>query len=181
MKKARSDAKLLNLPEAQQAQLADWLLGGMPYHQAQALVEKEFGVKVSSLSGFAGFWREVCAPALVARRRKAVEAAEVMGSELSSGSGALDRATVDGIKQKAFELAIAPQSDPKDVKALFVLLQKAADQDLKNRQLALEERRVALLEKKAAQAEAAEGVVKDSTLTAEEQRKRIKEIFGMAA
>ena len=62
--KLRSDAKLLNLPEEQQAQLADWLLSGMPYHVARATVETEFGVRVA-LSAFTQFWNEVCAGAYI--------------------------------------------------------------------------------------------------------------------
>ena len=129
MRKTRSDAKLLNLPEEQQAQLAEWLLDGMPYHIAKIKAQADFGVSVG-LAAFSGFYQEVCVPQLLVRRTRARETADQIGEDLASRPGNFDAATVDAIKQKAFELAISPQSNPKDVKALFVLLQKQRQQEL---------------------------------------------------
>ena len=137
LKKPRADAKLLNLPEEQQAQLAEWLLNGMPYHAAKEAVAKEFKVSCS-LSALSGFYSEVCVPALLKRRSQAVMAAEEIAAEASQSPGRFDAATVDAIKQKAFELAISPMSKPKDVKSLFMLLQKSRDQELKSQSLDLE-------------------------------------------
>ena len=68
---------LLNMPEEHQARLADWLLGGMTYHEANLLVEKEFGLKLSSSYGrYSRFWAEVCVPHLVARRSRMAGTAE---------------------------------------------------------------------------------------------------------
>ena len=50
MRRPRPDAVLLNLPEEQPANLADWLLSGVPYHDARARVEKEFGVSLARRS-----------------------------------------------------------------------------------------------------------------------------------
>ena len=75
MRKLRADAALLNLPEDQQAKLADWLLSGIPYHEARARVEKEFGVSPTRLVAFTSFWRRVCVPQLLQRRRRAPTAA----------------------------------------------------------------------------------------------------------
>lgn len=140
LKKPRADAKLLNLPEEQQAQLADWLLSGVPYHAARGMVSKEFGVSCS-LSALSGFWQEVCVPVLLKRRSQAVRAAEEIAQEASRTPGRFDAATVDAIKQKAFELAISPLSQAKDVKALFMLLQKSRDQELKAQTLDLDQRK----------------------------------------
>lgn len=137
MRKPLPSAKLLNLPEEQQAALADWLLGGMPYHEARKLVEKEFGVS-TSLAALSHFFQEVCVPALVARRRQAVSTADEVAKAAEAEPGQFDAATVDAIKQKAFELAISPASKPKDVKALFMLLQKARDQEHAGRKLDIE-------------------------------------------
>jgi hypothetical protein len=171
MRKTRSDSKLLNLPEEQQAQLAEWLLDGMPYHTAKETVAKEFGVSVS-LPCFSSFWEEVCAPALITRRRRAVSTAEEIAIEASATPGRFDQATIDALKQQAFELSIKPNADPKQVKALFSLVLKARDQDL-------EERRVKLLEAKAALADQAKEIV-ESTASPEEQMAKIKAVFGMA-
>ena len=134
MKKPRSDNKLLNLPEEQQAQLAEWLLSGMPYHQAKQLLFKEFSVSVS-LSAFSSFWSNVCAPELMRRRTRAVKVANEVAEEASRNPGKFDAATIDALKQKAFEQAISPGSNPKDVKALFSLVLKARDQDIDKEQL----------------------------------------------
>lgn len=141
MKKPRSDAKLLNLPEEQQAKLAEWLLSGMPYHAAKALVERPapdgFGLSVS-LHALSSFWAEVCAPLLLNRRARAVSTADAVAEEAGRQPGRFDAATIDQLKQKAFELSISPQADPKDVKALFMLVLKARDQTLEERRIELD-------------------------------------------
>jgi hypothetical protein len=106
---------------------------------------------------------------LLARRRRAVGAADSRVEEAERNPAQFDRATIDAIKQKAFELAESPQSDPKDVKAILTLVLKARDQDI-------EERRVAILEARAKQAEQAEAVLQQN-VSPEEQAARIREIF----
>lgn len=51
---------------------------------------------------------------------------------------------------------------------------------LEKQKLNLQERRVSLLEKKAAQADATDKVLSDQELTAEQREQRIKEIYGRA-
>ena len=172
MRKTRSDSKLLNLPEEQQAQLAEWLLSGVPYHQAREMVSKEFGVVVLGLAAFSEFWQTVCAPALIARRQRAVTTAEEIATEAGATPGRFDAATIDALKQRAFELSISPGANPKDVKAIFALVLKARDQDIN-------ERKVALLEAQARKAEAAESVTRDASLTPEQREARMREIFGL--
>lgn len=177
MRKPRSDAKLLNLPEEQQSQLAEWLLGGMPYHAAQATVEKEFGVRVS-LGAFTQFWVEVCTPQLLRRRSEAAQAADEIAAEAGRRPGAFDQATIEALRQKAFELAISPRSAPNDVRALFVLLQKARDQDLEQRKTDLAERRLVMLEARlqavqSAVTEARSGGLTEEALAKIEQAARL--------
>ncbi len=151
MKKPRSDAKLLNLPEESQAQLVEWLLSGVPYHKARDLVEKEFHVR-TSLAALSAFWDAACASALIARRQQAVSTADEIAEEAKSRPGQFDAATLDAIKQKAFELSLNPQAAPKDVKSLFMLLLKARDQELKNKDIEIKLRRLEMIERNAAQA-----------------------------
>jgi hypothetical protein len=127
MRKPNSTAKLLNLPEEQQSQLAEWLLDGMPYHTAQEVVKKDFGVATSQRA-LSQFWQEVCGPALLMRRRRAVSMADEVAQEAAKAPGQFDTATIEALKQKAFELSIAPGANPKDVKSLFMLVLKARDQ-----------------------------------------------------
>jgi hypothetical protein len=140
MRKPRSDSKLLTLPEEQQAKLAEWLLSGMPYHEARELVEKEFGVRVP-LGSFTPFWEQACVPQLVWRRRQAVDTADAVAQAADKTPGRFDVATVDALKQRAFELAISPHANPKDVKSLFMLVLKSRDQEIDQAQLELDRRR----------------------------------------
>jgi hypothetical protein len=137
MSKTRSDNVLLNLPEEQQCKLADWLLNGMPYHEANVLVGKEFGVALRSLSSYSAFWREVCEPALLSRRSKLVKSADARVEEAERRPGQFDKATLDAISERAYALAISPQSEAKDVKAVMMLLLKARDQELHKQELGL--------------------------------------------
>lgn len=165
----------MGLAEEHQAQLAEWLLSGMPYHAARALVQKEFGVKCA-LSAYSSFWRDVCQPLLLKRRSQAVRTADDIASEAAKHPGQFDEATIDALKQKAFELSISPGAHPKDVKALFTLVIKARDQELKERDIEIKIRRLELLEKQADKAKE----ITQSKLSPQEKEQRYKEIFGLA-
>ncbi|HXG49100.1 MAG TPA: hypothetical protein VNO52_15860 [Methylomirabilota bacterium] len=143
MKKPRSDSKLLRLPDDQQAQLAEWLLSGVPYHQAREMVAKEFGVQVRSLNTFSRFWEQVCAPLLLLKRQRAVQTADAVAEEASKNPGRFDQATIDALKQRAFEQAISPGANPRDVKAIFSLVLKARDQEQAQQQLDLDRHKFA--------------------------------------
>jgi hypothetical protein len=136
MKKPRSDSVLDALPTEQQAALCDWLLGGMPYAKARALLSKEFGA-VTSSAALSRFYSSVCTAALLARRQRAVSTAEEVAAEAAKTPGKFDAATIDAIKQKAFEMSISPQSKPGDVQTFFNLVLRARDQDLDAKQLQL--------------------------------------------
>lgn len=137
MRKRRSDSKLAQLSEGQEAQLAEWLLDGMPYHKAQELLEREFSLKVGH-TALSQFWQDVCVPLLLARRSRAVQTAREIGDDARSRPGEFDKATVDLLEQKALELAIAPNADPRNVKALYMLVLKARDQGLEERRITLD-------------------------------------------
>ena len=144
MTKPRSDSKLLNLPEEQQAQLAEWLLSGLPYHRVRPLVKKEFKISTSSAALYQ-FYQTVCSAELIARRKRAVSTADEIADQAVKMPGRFDSATIDALKQKAFELSINPGADPRDVKALFMLVLKARDQEIDRAQLALDRDRFEVL------------------------------------
>lgn len=182
-RKTRSDSKLLNLPEEQQAKLADWLLDGMPYHAARVQVEKEFGVSVS-LRAFTDFWHQVCGPALIHRRRRAVLTAEEIASEASNIPGRFDAATIDALKQQAFELAIRPNANPKDVHSLFSLVLKADEQTADRERLRLDREKFEFNASRAALAHLAELRVISANPKLDETAKinAVRErLFGKAA
>lgn len=130
---------LLNMPEINQARLADWLLGGMTYHEANLLVQKEFGVAPSSSLGrYSRFWEQVCVPMLLQRRKRMAGTAQERANEAEKNPAEFDKATMDALQQRAYELAENPQSDAKDVKSILMLLLKAKDQSLDERRLELD-------------------------------------------
>lgn len=140
MKKTRADAKLLNLPEPQQAALAEMLLGGMPYHIAREVAAKPppdgFGVRVS-LSAFTPFWQEVCVPHLLARRSRALTAANAIGTAAAGSGKRFDAAFIDGLKQRAVEIFLQPNPEPDEIAAVVGQALKAQDMELKREQIAL--------------------------------------------
>jgi hypothetical protein len=148
MSKPRSDSAIYKLTDAHQAALADWLLGGMKYTDARERVASEFGITIKSLSFFSKFWEDVCVPHLLAKRRRAVATAEEIYTEAQKDPGRFDAATLDAIKQRAFDLSVTPNTDPRDVHALMSLILKCRDQDHKVEELGLLRRRLELLETK---------------------------------
>jgi hypothetical protein len=142
----------MSLPEEQQAQLADWLLSNIPYHKAKELVEKEFGV-TTSLGALSAFWDDVCSLKLITRMHQAAATADEIAEAARARPGQFDTATIAALKQKAFELAISPHAAPKDVKALYMLLTKNRDQELKADQLKLDRERFEFSAAKAALAQ----------------------------
>jgi hypothetical protein len=175
MHKPRSDSKLLNLPEEQQAQLAEWLLSGLPYHKAKALIEKEFGI-TTSLAALSAFWDDVCSQALSARRQQAVTTADEIADEARKNPGQFDAAMIDAIKQKALAISISPQAKPGEVKSLLMILLKSRDQELKSKDIEIKIRRLELLEK---QTQKARDLLADGTLSEDERERKMKENFGL--
>lgn len=164
---------LLNMSEVNQARLADWLLGGMTYHEANLLVEKEFGIAPSaSLGRYSRFWEQVCTPMLLRRRDRMAGTASERAKAAVENPAEFDKATLDALQQKAYELAESPTSNPKDVKAILTLLLKAKDQSL-------EERRLVLLEAEAAKAKEAKGLLENPELTEQQRAARMRELFGL--
>lgn len=147
--KPRSDSKLDALPEERKAKLSDWLLSGLPYHQVQALVHEQFKVS-TSLSALCSFYQHFCAAELLARRKRAVTTADDIAEEARNQPGKFDEATIDALKQKAFELSINPGADPRDVKNLFMLVLRARDQDLQERDVQIRLRRLEMMEQELA-------------------------------
>ena len=180
MKKSKTPCQLESLTEDQQAQVAEWLLGGMSYHKAAEKVKAEFGLDVWP-QRFTRFWNEVCAPALGARRARIAYAASHINGIALKDPVPFDPATLDMLAQRTLEALIAPATDAKTIKSLYALVLKHNDQEIRKKQLDLELRRVEILERKAKLAEQAEQTTKDPTLTAEERQARYREIFGITA
>ena len=175
MSKPRSDAKLLNLPEEQQGQLAEWLLNGISYHKALALLKKEFGVS-SSTRALSDFFDAVCAPALSSRRRQWVRACSQVERDIEENPANWDAVLMEQAKELAARAMSRPQPDPSEVAALLSLVLKASDQKIRREAVELSRRRLELLEKRESDAR---GVLCDAALSPEEKEARIRAVFGM--
>jgi hypothetical protein len=121
--------------------------------------------KLPLRSAWSGFWSQFKNFLQAARRRTAANGAN---------EGAFD-AAIDLIRQLAFELADSDTADPKDVKNLVSLLLKHKDQAIKEREVGLAERRLALLE----QRKEARKTPGSEQLTPEQRERRIREIFDI--
>jgi len=167
MRKARPEAVLKTLPPGVQAEL--WrLLHTTTYEAAVPLVREKWGVKTgtTALSRFFDWY-----PRSRILERAATVTDEVVGKLKAVGVG-LDDDTASRAGQAFFETLALQEGDAE----LFLDLRKLRQKD---RQHQLTERRIALLEKKAQQADAAAGVVHDDTMTEEQKAARLREIFRM--
>ena len=165
MKKLRADSTFARLSEEQLAQVDDMLLGTSSYEEVRAYMVK-CGHSCSHTS-VADYYRTHILPRKWARQQR-------LARELNAvDTSGLDDATLDAVRARAMELAITPGSEVKHIKALYELVIKAHAQRL-------DERRVVMLEKKAAAADAAADAVKDRSLSPAEKEARIKEIFGLS-
>jgi hypothetical protein len=169
MKKPRSDSKLDALPESRVLELRDGLLGGWSYEAALSWLSTECGVD-SSLSALSAFFKRHCAPVMKERRELAALKAETISEE--AGKTDWDAASIERLRQMVFEFMANPNADLEATERMFRLLLKSRDQETDRRKLAI-------LEAKAKQAEAAAGVANNSKLSDEEKAAELKRIFRM--
>lgn len=166
-KKPRGDSKLKTLPPAVQAELFVQCRGKGGYEAARAWLLAEHGVSTSagSLSAFFGWYPfSLSATASYAQQFEA---------ELKKLPAlAADAAQLSQLSQLGFEMLAMRTNDLEG----YATLKKIR---LKEHEQSLAERRVKLLEQKAAQAEAAEGVTRDESLTPAQKEARMRQIFRM--
>lgn len=85
------------------------------------------------------------------------------------------------------QLAVNGSTDPDILRVVGNLVALVLEHDksraahaLKEKDLEIKERRIVLLEQKAAQADAAKATLGDAALTEEQKRERLRQIFGMS-
>ncbi len=146
IKKPRSDSKLDALKQDQQRQLCEWMLTpGLSYESIKELVVDKF--KISTNSGsLSRFYQSRVSAYLIQRRSQQVGVAKEVGEELKKMPGEFSQVTIDALEQKAFELANNPVVEARSIKAIFMLLLRARDQSLKEKDIDLKLRRLQLLE-----------------------------------
>ena len=169
----RADAKLKNLPKGKLDEL--WLLrhpvdGGKKktYRKIQELLPKRFGLS-ASLSTLSEFY-----PWLRQKRRMeaARKRAEQAKRQLLDQNPDASPEELERLGQMIFTSETVEDGDIKG----FVALLKASNT---RRKLQLEERRIKILEEKAARADKAEDIIQDDNLTEEEKAANMRALFGM--
>ena len=111
---------------------------------------------------------------------KARAAADSVKDALHDARPDFDKAAAGALAQRVFELAAAPGVAAADLTKLIAALNDTRRLEAKFDELAISKRKLELLEKKAAEADAARGAVQDEQLTPEEKMARIKAVFGIA-
>ncbi|MFA6289930.1 MAG: hypothetical protein WC661_21310 [Opitutaceae bacterium] len=166
--KRRSDSKLKTLPDPVQDQLYA-IYERQGGEEALAWLEEKHGVKsnTGSLSKFAAWFPFSRPLEMVARHASQFKAAAKANPKIKD-----DAEQAAEYTQIAFEQLALQQQNLKG----FVSLQKVRLKKVDQRHDA---RRISLLEKKAAQLDEAEGVMKDETLNEAEKAQRMRSLFGM--
>ncbi|MEI6655826.1 MAG: hypothetical protein WCP45_13765 [Verrucomicrobiota bacterium] len=166
-RKARGDSKLDSLPPARLAELVQGLLCGWSYMQAIDWLQVECGFSVS-LSAFTPFYKRHVEPVLRERKQFAALSAKTL-ARMASETEAFDAAAIGELKEYAYRLIRDPSSDPEDARKWMETLIKAQSGSR-------DDRKLKLLEQKAAQADAAKDVL-GTSLSPEEQNRRLREIL----
>ena len=165
-KKLRKDSKFAQLTDEQRDELAIYMLGGgVSLADTQQWLAAR-GVKVSQQS-ISEYYRLHVLPS---KWQRMAETAAVLNKvEGESVTDAAHRA----VAQRVFELATAPETDPEMLARFYKLMNDGQT-------TAQGERKLRLLEQKAAAADDAAAAIRDNTLSAAEKEARIKEIFGLS-
>jgi hypothetical protein len=181
-KKPRADSKLDSMPESRVLELRDKLLAGVSYQDCISWLGVECGVR-SSLAALSAFYKRHCGPVIRERRQLSVVKAEALGDAMAADPVNWDDKIVERTKQLAFEFLTADQNDPDAVGKLLDAVVKARKQEfterIQTRRQDVEERKLAILEAKAKQADEAAGVAHDSKLSDEQKSAELKRIFRM--
>jgi hypothetical protein len=168
--KPRSDSTLKTLPEVIQEQLYA-LLRTTSYAKARAIAREKWEIETSTASLCAFFsWYPTSRRLEIAK-----STADEVGKTLRAlGNVSLDDAQIQRATQAVFE-AQALKSGDLDAYMGLAKIQLAREAGRRD------ERRIALLETRAAQADKAEGITRDETLTPEQRAAKLREIFGLRA
>ncbi len=146
--KARGDSHLDALTPEQQAELNLWLTTGNPtYAKAVTHVRRAYGVS-TNVSSVRSYYFNVALPWSYAQARGAAQ--EI--AQLQEGS--FEPAILKRLQQLAFELMTAPRTDVKTLRAFMKMLGDSRKLQLQQQTIALDARRVTVLESKMAEAKA---------------------------
>jgi hypothetical protein len=173
--RARPEARLDYLPYEQHEQLCRWLLTqNVSYEDIRQKIKKSFGFEISG-SAIAQFYKNHVVEHLAAIRARAVNVAAGYVTESTKSPAEFTAATVDALEAKAMQAALDPSTTPKDLKVYLDLVCRWQELRLRGQEVAIQLRKLRMLERKQRKLEAVLSV--ESTLTSDEVAKRCRLIF----
>jgi hypothetical protein len=183
MKKVRPESKLKTLSEETQEtlwQLLNVAMDGrenpMTYDEARAWLLADHGVSTSNAAMSEWYsWY-----GLRQRMERAQERASQAQTKALALDPSLDASHLERLGQMVFTAETLEDGNVKGFVELLKLKAKEQERELKRQSLELDARRVALLEQKAAMADAAKEIV-NSDASEEEKSAKMKALFGMGA
>jgi hypothetical protein len=168
-KKPRADSKIDRLPETVLSDLDAWLFDEHARYKDVVARLAEQGIKTSQ-AALCNWYYKRQAERMREQITQSALACDDIKELLRKQAPELGEAVIGLAAQRAFDLMAGGKADVRDVRGLFDIVIKA-------RQQALDERKISVLEAQARKAQEAEDITK-SSLTPEEQAKRIREIFS---
>ena len=165
MRKPNSNAVLKTLPDERQATIAQYARDHSLEETVKWLIEDGLETSTGALSNFLSWY------SLQQQLARNASTVETLLADYVKTDPKLPPEKIQAMGQAFFSAMCLAQQDPD----AWVLVQRL---NLQRSALALDERRISLLEKKAAQSEATEKVLDDKKLSPEERALRIKEIYG---
>ena len=111
------------------------------HSDARILVEAEFGIEVKCLTRFSEFWYRFCAPLLLKQRQQMVDAARSHAALAPNDANALDLASFDAIRQRAYAAATSPGSTLEEVSFALALISQVRALEDNHRRLGLDQAR----------------------------------------
>lgn len=181
----RCDAVLQNLPEDRQAEIIEKRKKDGLVKTCAWLRKDAIQVSPSTLSHFCSWYRLKQQSAI--RESRALQLMEIIKQKQPGLSptelfeyGQMFFSTMS-LEEEDRESWVSVQqlTTSKNLEEAKLLIRQQAEERM-NEKLKIERRKLALLEKKAAQADKAKGVLEDKELNEEEKRSRMKEIFGVS-
>lgn len=173
MRKPRSDSVIEGLPPARRERVSHWLsVENLSYTDTVEKISKEFGIRTSVGALQTWFTRIERPRQYAAAKGAANEFAELM-------DGNFDEANVKLAKQLAFEAMSSPTPSIGAAKELLKIVTDSAKLQIAREKVSLDTRKVAVLEAKARQADAAKAITESGTLTPEQKTAKMREIFGL--
>lgn len=164
LKKMRGDSTFAKLSVEELAEVDELLLCGTGYAEVQAWLA-ERGLTCSQTS-VADYYQTHVVPQKWARANRRVKQ---VGELAADG---VDEVTLNELRTLVLDMTLTPGADLKSIKTLYTLV-------LKGRQIDLDSRRIAVLEKKAAQLDAAREALEKRKAEGGLSPEALAEIEGM--